>query len=267
MRQYYWSSRMTVVMASDTCKRCCLCKTYSMNDSRLPLVRSTHYKKQFNTFHCGGTIYLSASDTQDCNKTVFRNTETMTTSDMITHLTFWTSFTQRQRQSCTGSGQLTLLDPVKMSNDALDLLIYLFFYVWVSVHERTRSVLRVFVPVSLCLVSNRVKGFCVACLYLFLWGCASSYALTFDERGDNKGQKSSKLCKHSLFSKHSTQEQHFTLCTKTWSKQLWSEIKPSCVPKMLWHVSDNWLDTHYNHIIRVPYYPHLNWLLHVLNAS
>lgn len=49
-------------------------------------------------------------------------------------------------------------------------------------HERTW----VFVPVSLCLVSDRVKGFCVACLYLFMWGCASSYALTCSSHLINK---------------------------------------------------------------------------------
>lgn len=38
------------------------------------LKKPTDYKKQFNTIHCGATItYLSASDTQDCNKTIFRN--------------------------------------------------------------------------------------------------------------------------------------------------------------------------------------------------
>lgn len=175
MRQYYWSSRMTVVMASDTCKRCCLCKTYSMNDSRLPLVRSTHYKKQFNTFHCGGTIYLSASDTQDCNKTVFRNTETMTTSDMITHLTFWTSFTQRQRQSCTGSGQLTLWILLKC---LMMLWTYLFTYFsmceWVCMSAQDQFSGCLF----LCLCVSSLIVWKVFVLHVCIYSCGDVHLRT-----------------------------------------------------------------------------------------
>lgn len=187
---------MTVVMASDTCKRCCLCKTYSMTDSRLPLLRSTRYKKQFNTFHCGGTIYLSASDTQDCNKTMFRNTETMAASDMITHLA--QALLRDKDKAALGlvSWLFWILLKCLMMLWTY-LLTYFSMCEWVCMSAQDQFFGCLFL--CLCLVSNRVKGFCVACLYLILWGCASSYALTFDEQGDNKGQKSSKLRKHSLF--------------------------------------------------------------------
>lgn len=185
------------------------------------LLRSTRYKKQFNTFHCGGTIYLSASDSQDCNKTRFRNT------DMTTPLAFWTSFTQRQRQSCTGSG-LTLLDPVKMSNDALDLLISLFFYVWASLF--------------LCLRVSSPIARKVFVLHVCIYSCGDAHLHTHLPVLVIWWTRRQQRAKVLSFSKHSTREQHFTLCTKTWSEQLWSEIKLSCVPKMLWHVSDNWLD-------------------------
>lgn len=113
---------------------------------------------------------------------------------MITHLTFWTSFTQRQRQSCTGSGHMTLLDPVKMSNDALDLLIYLFFYVRVSVHERTRSVLRVFVPVVPCVLSLIVRK--VFVLHVCIYSCGDVHLHTHSRLMNEETTKGKSLASY-----------------------------------------------------------------------
>ncbi len=115
-------------------KCCCVCKI-TAGFAFWGLKEATDYKKAIQHISLWWH-YVSQHQTL---KTIFRNGVTVQRprqhliwSDAeITLLAFWTSFSETQDKAALG--QLTVLDLVKLSNNALDLLvIYLFFYVWVS---------------------------------------------------------------------------------------------------------------------------------------